>query len=105
VQVYGKVGLNNIPDSLSIDAVGILLADDMLAAAVPAHDLISVLEPSPFGKLKTLITGTKIITNGLKTGAKTYWRNTIDDVSLGMGARAGVKYNPELMNRYRELPR
>ena len=105
VQIYEKVGLNNIPDALSVDAAGIFLADDMLAAAVPAQDLISILEPSPFGKLKTLITGTKIITNGLKTEAKSYWRNTIDDVSLGMGARAGVKYNHELMDRYRELPR
>ncbi|WHI47322.1 hypothetical protein [Microbulbifer sp. VAAF005] len=105
VQIFRKIGLSNIPDALSVDEMGILLADDMLAAAVPAQDLISALEPSPFGKLRTLITGTKIITNGLKTEAKSYWRDTIDDVSLGMGARAGVKYNHELMNRYRELPR
>jgi hypothetical protein len=40
VQVFKKLGLINVPDPLVVDASGILLADDMLAAAVPAQDLI-----------------------------------------------------------------
>ena len=84
---------------------GIVLADEMLAAVVPADDLIKLLEPSPIQKLKALSILKRLFTNEAKQIGRDYWRDKIEDLSFGMGSRTGIKYNFEFMNRYRKLPR
>tara|TARA_R110000796_G_scaffold141407_1_gene257742 strand:+ start:38966 stop:39199 length:234 start_codon:yes stop_codon:yes gene_type:complete len=77
----------------------------MLASALPADKLIGLLEPSPIQRLKALPVIKRLVTNTGTQTIETYWHDKIDEISIGMGARSGIKYNHELMNRYRDLPR
>jgi len=104
-EIYNKLGLNNIPHVSIIDSTGLHLADEMLASALPADKLIGLLEPSPIQRLKALPVIKRLVTNTGTQTIETYWHDKIDEISIGMGARSGIKYNHELMNRYRDLPR
>lgn len=104
-KIYRKLGLNNIPDISIINMDGIHLADEMITAAIPADELIGILEPSPTQRLKPLSIIIKILTNTAKQDSKTYWHDEIENISIGMGSRAGIQYSYEFMSRYRALPR
>ena len=101
VKIYKKLGLPNPPDPLTVTMDGLVLADDMLSAAVGADELIKLLEPSPYQQMKALPIIKRFFSNAGKQVGNSYWHTKIDSINIGMGARAGVMQNTDLMYRYR----
>jgi len=104
-KIFNKLGLGNVPDAMNINMDGIDFADELLAAAVPADQLIKLLEPSPVQRLSPMGIIRKLFLNSARGHLRGNWHKKIDTLDIGMRARSGIKYNPEFMTSYRELPR